>query len=192
MAKLSKSRGARFALLGVLPFTLWACSKATAGDAPSLSKRAVASSVAPPFVGSASPGLVPCGASSACPVTRSGRKVCCNAPGVPPMCRSADRCGQGSQFKYSGMLSCNETADCKAVEPGRDVVCCLTDDSFKAEGSTGPYNRAGCVPRAACGPRDALACISDAECPKGTTCQKVQMGSGVELGGCLPSASTER
>jgi len=171
---------------GGLPLLLWACGKPE-GAAPKLSKETAvaAASRGPDFATSASPGAVPCG-SSACPVTKSARKVCCNAPGVPPMCRSADRCGQASKFRYSGMLSCNETADCKGIEPGRDVVCCITDDGFRAEGVPGPYNRAGCVPRAACTGKDVLACTADSECPKGTRCQGINMGAGVLIGGCLP------
>jgi hypothetical protein len=168
-----------------LPLALWSCGKPE-GGAPALSKKTAAvTPQLPGFASSASPGVVPCG-SAACPVTKSARRVCCNAPGVPPMCRSADRCGQASKFRYSGMLSCNETADCKGSEPGRDVVCCITDDGFRAEGVPGPYNRAGCVPRAACGGKDVLACTSDGECPKGTHCRSIAMGSGVEIGGCLP------
>jgi hypothetical protein len=173
------------AMVGGIPLVLWSCGKVD-GAAPALSKSAaVVAPQAPTFLSSASPGVVPCG-SAACPVTKSARKVCCNAPGVPPMCRSADRCGQASKFRYSGMLSCNETADCKGTDPGRDVVCCITDDGFRAEGVPGPYNRAGCVPRAACAGKDVLACTSDAECPRGTRCRSIPMGTGVEIGGCLP------
>ncbi|MCS6901997.1 MAG: hypothetical protein RMJ98_20385 [Myxococcales bacterium] len=172
------------AMVGGLPLALGSCGK-TDRSAPALSKSAAVVPQAPTFISSASPGVIPCG-STACPVTKSARKVCCNAPGVPPMCRSADRCGQASKFRYSGMLSCNETADCKGTDPGRDVVCCITDDGFRAEGVPGPYNRAGCVPRAACTGKDVLACTSDAECSQGTRCRAIPMGIGVEIGGCLP------
>jgi hypothetical protein len=187
MATTWRDNLARLTLVASLPLSVWACSKANGSELPALSKAAPAAAgpALPAFATSASPGFVPCGANANCPVTKSARKVCCNAPGVPPMCRSADRCGQGSQFKYSGMLSCNETADCKGIEPNRDVVCCLTDDGFRAEGVPGPYNRAGCVPRAACRGSDLLACASDSECPKGKRCQQIAMGTGVEVGGCL-------
>jgi hypothetical protein len=101
------------------------------------------------------------------------------------MCRAADRCGQATKFRYSGMLSCNETADCKAIDPGKDVVCCLTDDGFRAEGVPGPYNRATCSPRTACAGKDVVACVSDAECAPGTKCRTLSMGVGIEIGGCL-------
>jgi hypothetical protein len=163
------------------------CSKASAGDVPALAKSEplVAPPAAPAFASSASPGVVPCGAVT-CPATKSARRACCNAPGVPPMCRNADRCGQATKFRYSGMLACNETADCTAIDPGRDVVCCLTDDGFKAEGVGGPYNRAACMPRAACASTDAIACVSDAECPKGKHCRTVSMGVGIDVGACMP------
>ncbi len=118
-------------------------------------------------------------------MVKSARRVCCNAPGVPPTCKAADKCGQATHFRYSGMLSCNETADCTAVDKGRDVVCCLTDDGFRADGVPGPWDRASCMPRAACAGADVVACVSDAECAKGTRCRAVTMGSGVTVGGCL-------
>lgn len=186
MSKGAQRAGVILGLVAGLPLVMGACGKAEKGSLPALSKSAiVAAARAPAFAASASPGAVPCGSTS-CPVTKSARRVCCNAPGVPPMCRSADKCGQASQFKYAGMLACNETADCKSLEPGRDVVCCLTDDGFKSSDATGPYNRAGCVPRAACAGRDVLACTADTDCAKGTRCQAINMGAGVQIGGCLP------
>lgn len=174
----------RIALVGAAPLALLACKAPSKGDVPALSK-ATPVKVAPAFESAASPGAVPCG-DTTCPVTKAGRKVCCNTPGQAPSCKSAERCGQGSQFTYAGMLSCNETADCKSLEPGRDVVCCLTDDGSRSEGVEGPFNRAGCVPRAACKGSDVLACVSDADCKGGTRCRRIEMGVGVLVGGCLP------
>jgi hypothetical protein len=102
------------------------------------------------------------------------------------MCRNADRCGQATKFRYSGMLSCNETADCKAADPGKDVVCCLSDDGFRAEGVSGPYDRAVCTPRTACVGEDIVACTGDSECASGTHCRSISMGVGIDIGGCLP------
>ena len=173
-------------LIAVLAVGAGACGKANAGEAPPLAKLEDAPATAALFVGAPSPGVVPCGKDLTCPATKAARRVCCNAPGVPPMCRTADRCGQATKFRYSGMLSCNETADCKSLDPGKDVVCCLTDDGFRADGVVGPYDRAACVPRAACAGSDVLACMSDAECPSGKRCKTVSMGLGIDLGGCLP------
>lgn len=180
--------GAGVALLALLGGGASACGKASAaGEAPSLSKSASAAfAAAPAYAASASPGVVPCGTGEACPATKHARKVCCNAPGVPATCKAADKCGQATKFRYSGMLSCNETADCTALDKGRDVVCCLSDDGFRAESVPGPYNRASCMPRVACAGSDVVACVSDAECPKGTRCRAVSLGVGVDVGGCLP------
>lgn len=169
-----------------LAVSVAACGKASADEkTPSLSKTSEAAAQVPAFASSASPGQVPCG-NEVCLATKHSRKVCCNAPGVPATCKYADKCGQATKFRYTGMLSCNETADCTAIDKGRDVVCCLTDDGFKAEGTSGPYNRASCMPRAACAGSDAVACVSDGECPKGTACKQVPMGAGITVGGCLP------
>ena len=84
------------------------------------------------------------------------------------------------------MLSCNENADCKGVDQGRDTVCCLTDDGYRADGVPGPYNRASCMPRAACAGADVMACIGDGECPSGSRCRAVTLGAGIEVGGCFP------
>ena len=171
---------------GVGVVAVGGCGKAQAADeAPALSKPAEQPAAAL-FSAAPTPGVVPCGKDLTCPATKAARRVCCNAPGVPPMCRSADRCGQATKFRYSGMLSCNETADCKALDPGRDVVCCLTDDGFRADGVAGPYDRAACTPRTACVGSDVIACVSDGECPSGKRCKAVGMGVGIELGGCLP------
>ncbi len=172
--------------LAAIVLSAVACDQARADQkTPSLSKPAAAAVALPAYASSASPGQVPCGAES-CAATKHARRVCCNAPGVPATCKAAEKCGQATKFRYTGMLSCNETADCTAVDKGRDVVCCLSDDGFKAEGATSPYNRASCMPRAACAGADAVACVSDRECAKGTTCKELSLGLGVTVGGCLP------
>ncbi len=163
------------------------CKAASAESAPSASKVApMAVSAAAPFAAQSTPGSVPCGDKEACPVSKSARRVCCNAPGVPATCKAADKCGQATKFRYSGMLSCNETADCTANDMGRDVLCCLSDDGFRADGVPGPWDRASCMPRAACAGSDLVACVSDAECGKGRRCREVVMGAGVTVGGCQP------
>lgn len=163
------------------------CKAASADSAPAASKVApMAATSAAAYSAQPTPGSVPCGDKESCPVSKSARRVCCNAPGVPPTCKAADKCGQATKFRYSGMLSCNETADCTAIDKGRDVVCCLTDDGFRADGVAGPWDRASCMPRAACAGSDVVACVSDTECGKGTRCRQVAMGSGVTVGGCVP------
>ena len=164
-----------------LPLAAAACRNANAEDAPALSKttNAEEKTAAPAYAGSSSPGIVPCGPVT-CPASKSSRRVCCNAPGVPPMCRNAERCGQATKFRYSGMLGCNETADCP-----HGNVCCLSDDGFRADGVAGPYDRATCVPKTACLGPDVVACLSDSDCAPGKHCKQVQMGVGIEVGGCL-------
>lgn len=148
---------------------------------PALSKVAAVDARGPVFTSISTPGEVACGAA-ACPVAKGSRKMCCNAPGVPPQCKTAAKCGQATQFRYSGLLECNDAADCG----GKGSVCCLTDDGNKAESSTDPFNRAACMPAAACVGRDAVACTSSADCGKGTVCRKTSLGGGIELGACLP------
>jgi hypothetical protein len=148
---------------------------------PALSKAVAAEVQAEGFTTTSTPGEVPCGAA-ACPVAKGSRKMCCNAPGVPPTCKTASKCGQATQFRYSGLLECNEAADCG----GKGSVCCLTDDGNKAESSTDRFNRAACMPQRACVGRDAVACTSTADCGKGTVCRKTSLGGGIELGACLP------
>jgi hypothetical protein len=132
----------------------------------------------------ASPGSVPCADGVSCPVTKAGRKVCCHAPGSPPLCRDGAKCGQNNGHRYDAMLACDETADCVGAEPGKDVVCCLSDDGAKARAEV-PYNRGACVPRAACAAPSTLACRSDAECSGGRRCRPVAMAAGLSVGACL-------
>jgi hypothetical protein len=133
-----------------------------------------------------SPGSVPCADGVSCPVTKAGRTVCCHAPNSPPMCRDGAKCGQISGHRYEAMLACDEPADCAGVEPGKDVVCCLSDDGAKAKGaSASPFNRAACVPRAACASPSTAACRSDAECQAGRQCRATSMGAGLTVGACL-------
>jgi hypothetical protein len=173
------------AAAGVVALLVIACDgKGTTGKAPALSKAVAARHDANLFTSVATPGSVPCGASSACPISKASRKMCCNAPGVPPTCKDASKCGQATQFKYSGLLECNESADCT----GKDAVCCLTDDGNRAESSPSTYNRSMCMPRTSCRGADAVACASSADCAgmKGTVCRKTSLGVGVEVGACLP------
>lgn len=185
---MSKRIAALVAFLALAAGPVVACGNSGPDKkAPALSLSApVRASAAPAFTGSSSPGVVPCGAE-ACPASKAGRRVCCNAPPAPAMCRFAERCGQATGFKYAGMLSCNEPSDCTANEPGRDVVCCLSNDGFKVSSSTDPYNRASCTPRVACvGDGATSACLNDADCKGGLHCRRVTMGPSIELGACLP------
>lgn len=172
---------------GMLGLALTACGRdRDARKLPALSKATAASGPfsgnGEPFAGTASPGSVPCGASSACPITKASRRLCCNAPGVPPTCKDASKCGQATQFKYSGLLECNESADCS----GSGVVCCLTDDGNRAEASVGKFNRSVCMPRTACVGGSGVACVTSTECARGSTCRKTSLGVGVDLGFCSP------
>lgn len=151
------------------------------GRAPALAKVAVeTAAVLPP----ASPGSVACTQDISCPVTKAGRKVCCHAPGSPPLCRDGTKCGQNNGHRYDAMLGCDETADCTLAEPGKDVVCCLSDDGAKAKPEV-PYNRGACVPRAACAAPSTLACRSDAECQGGRRCRPLSMPGKLTVGACL-------
>jgi hypothetical protein len=150
---------------------------------PALSKGVASEVRADVFTTTSTPGEIPCGAA-ACPAAKGSRRMCCNAPGVPPTCKNASKCGQATQFRYSGLLECNETADCAS----KGSVCCLTDDGNRAESAspTDRFNRAACMPQRACVGRDAVACTSSADCGKGTVCRKTSLGVGIELGACLP------
>lgn len=130
------------------------------------------------------PGTVQCAEGVSCPVTKAGRKVCCHAPGSPAMCRDGTKCGQNNDHRYDAMLGCDETADCTGVEPGKDVVCCLSDDGAKA-GVKALYNRGACVPRSACAAPSTLACRSDAECAGGRRCRPLALATGLTVGACL-------
>ncbi len=138
---------------------------------------------APALLPPASPGSVPCTSSVSCPVTKAGRKICCHAPNSPPLCRDGAKCGLNDDHRYDAMLACDETADCVGAEPGKDVVCCLSDDGAKARAEA-PYNRGACVPRAACSSPATLACRSDAECSGARRCRPLTMGA-ITVGACL-------
>lgn len=133
-----------------------------------------------------SPGSVPCAEGVSCPVSKSGRTVCCHAPNSRPLCRDGAKCGRSSGYHYTANLACDETADCAGAEPGKDVVCCLSDDGEKPRGGTeAPYNRGACVPRAACAAPSTLACSSDAECGGGKRCRPMTLAAGLSVGACL-------